>query len=700
MLAMLSETAPNRPFVGHVLVVVTCHADDFSIFAGGSIQKLIDQGYTGFLLRVTDDEKSGGPDPQHNTWQNDREVREVARLLGLRAVYSLNFKNDELGRVPHERLRDAIMYYLRKLKADTVYTFDPYATYGEENPDHLIVARAVEDAAQNAANPRYAPQQIELGLTPQLVADAYYWSRAPFDINTVTDISLYLNRKMEALSHHHAQFPESMVQYFREHDEAIGRIFGMKAAEVSHHTCYHDIPSCWNTNTSYSRSFWSSLTNVPPLSQHTNLAGKVIVVISPHGLDFVEAAGGTIAKAITEGSRVYLVRVTNDELHGGNLPNIEARIKTAEATRRAAEALGIRHFIDLDLKDGQVAEVSEPELRARFATIFRAIAPDAIFTVDPWAPYDSDPDDANIGHAVEDAAWSASHISFYPELLLAPKTNFKVVINRYFWRSNHAEQLPNYRIDIASTLEMKARALRAFLDVGLSVRKQLQSSSEAFYYYHAQNPLDWLTAWLSKSQISPISTKPSKLLVNTKTCKKALIITSEPTRWMVNVAATAFEMIRNGCDITVASVGDGTKSDISIPSIKRVLRSFGISRVIELGFREGEFTSHPPLILRHRMIELLKELMPDTILLPDPWQIYIDDEDRFVGRIGSEAVYIRSLKGIAHRILYWEQNGVLGTAEFSGNIDKKNSLLIKLHLPPVRRSEQFHIDRFGTQENG
>jgi LmbE family N-acetylglucosaminyl deacetylase len=694
MLAMLSKPAPDRPFRNHVLVVVTCHADDFSIFAGGSIQKLIDEGYTGFLVRVTDDEKSGGPDPQLNSSQNDREVREVAQLLGLRAVYSLNFKNDELGRVPHDRLRDTIMYYLRKLKADTVYTFDPYATYGEENPDHLIVARAVEDAAINAANARYAPEQIGSSVKPQIVTDAYYWSRAPFPVNTVTDISKYLDRKMDALKHHHAQFPESMVQYFRAHDERIGHIFGVKAAEVSHHICYHNTQTC--STTSFTLPFDLGSETLLPSARLNNFKGKIIAVISPHGIDFVEAAGGTITQLIRGGAHVYLVRVTDDELHGGTLPYTEARVKMEQATRRAAETLGIHYVIDLDLKDGEVAEVAEPELRARFAAIFRSIAPDVIFTVDPWALYDPDADNARIGHAVEDAAWSASHVSFYPELVLAPRTNFRVIINRYFWKSNYAEQAPNYRVDIHSSLETKMHALQAFADAGLSMKRERLASSESFYYYHAENPLDWFADWLANSRSLQASTKRPKFTVDTKTCKKVLIITSEPTNWIAHAAATVLDMIRNGCEVTLVSVGDGSKGNISPLSIQNVLISFGISRVIDLGFREGELGSVPPLILRHRLMELLKEWMPDMILLPDPWQPYISYEDRVVGQIGSEAVYILSLKGMTAHILYWEQNGALGNAEFSQNMELKNSLLKRLHFPSIWHSEQFRTSSFSS----
>lgn len=660
--AMLQAKA-DRPFAGRVLVVVTCHADDFSIFAGGSIQKLIAQGYTGYLVRVTDDEKSGGPDPQHNAAQNDREVREVAQILGLRAVYSLNFKNDELGRVPHDRLRDGIMGYLRKLKADTVYTFDPYAKYGEENPDHLAVGRAVEDAARNAGNPRYSPEQIRSGITPHAVSDAYYWSRAPIDVNVVTDISVYLDRKMEALAHQHAQFQPSLVSYFRKNDEDVGRIYGMKAAEVSHHIRYGNSPTEEHVELPRRAELESRRPASPPGLVSFN--NKVVVVISPHAMDYVGAAGGTIAKAVREGATVYLVRVTDDERHGGTASRVQNRLAMAEATRKAAEILGIRQVIDLDLKDGEVAEVAEPELRARFSAIFRALAPDAIFTADPWAPYDRELDDARIGHAAEDAAWSASHLSFYPELALMPKTNFKVITNRYFWTGNGGEQASNYQQDIAATLELKSRALQVFGD--RSPEGRSPAGTESFYYYHAANPLDWFADWLATSPSSHAPSPASKLTGNQGGSKKALVITPEPGDWLANASATVRQMIRDGYEVSLVCLGDGSKG--TLPSER-----LGLSRVIQFGFRDGELSSVPPLILRHRLMETLRLLSPDAVLMPDPWEHYITHESMVAGDIGSDAIYEWTLQGASGRILYWEQNH--GSGE----------------------SEQFHTTQFGKRE--
>jgi LmbE family N-acetylglucosaminyl deacetylase len=693
------EFSGPQPARGRVLVVITCHADDFSIFAGGSIAKLVNEGYTGYLVRITDDEKSGGPDPQHNAAQNDAEVREVSRLLKLRAVYSLHFKNDELGRVPHERVRDAIMYYLRKLKADTIYTFDPYATYGEENPDHLAGGRAAQDAARNAGNPAYAPDQLRLGILPHAVTDAYYWGRAPMEVNNVVDTSAYLDLKMEALRHHHAQFTESLVMYFRKYDQEMGRIYGMRAAEVSHHIWYTKAPPPMEQRPLPKTSEQVSARD-GSLSRAATWKDKVIVVVSPHARDYVQAVGGTLIKAARQGAQIYLVRVTDDERHGGELPRVEARTKLAEETRQAARLLGIRQVIDLDLKDGEVAEVSEPELRSRFAQIFRSLAPDAVFTADPWAPYDRDADDARIGHAVEDAAWSASHVSFYPELVLEPKTRFKVIADRFFWTSNGGRQWPNHREDISSVAEVKAQAIESLATAFRGESLPAGRSEESYYYYRAANPLDWFQGWLKDggAKAPPLATRSFD--PRAAPSKRVVVITPEPSDWLVHAGSLIQELVGTGSQVMLVCIGNGEKAGVNPRSLGQVALTAGIAEIINLGYREGEWNAFPFLIVRDRIEQFLHSYKPDTVLLPDAWEPYTADETMLAGRIGADALQQWMLsEAVEARIIYWRTGVSAGSFYFKADRARKLALLTRLHRPSEMLPEReiFEIDEINTR---
>ena len=46
----------GQPHTGKTLAVIGPHSDDFSIFSAGTVAKLISEGYTGYFIRVTNDE--------------------------------------------------------------------------------------------------------------------------------------------------------------------------------------------------------------------------------------------------------------------------------------------------------------------------------------------------------------------------------------------------------------------------------------------------------------------------------------------------------------------------------------------------------------------------------------------------------------------------------------------------------------------
>jgi len=226
--------ARPKPYEGRVLVAITAHADDFSIFAGGTIAKLIDEGYTGYLIRVTDDEKDGVLTAEENSRRNGREVLDAAKILGIKEVFSLNLKNDEIDPYTETELREKLILLFRKLKPYTIITFDPWAAY-EENPDHLKTAKAVEDACWTSGVHLFHPEQLRAGLKPHYLVERYYWARGPHVVNKVVDISSTIDRKIAAVKSHGGMIrdAETLIE-LREANKQLGEMNKMGYAEMFH----------------------------------------------------------------------------------------------------------------------------------------------------------------------------------------------------------------------------------------------------------------------------------------------------------------------------------------------------------------------------------------------------------------------------------------------------------------------------------
>ncbi len=55
----IERNVPSKPHQGKVLAAIQAHSDDIPLFAAGTVAKLIDEGYTGYLIRLSNDEACG-----------------------------------------------------------------------------------------------------------------------------------------------------------------------------------------------------------------------------------------------------------------------------------------------------------------------------------------------------------------------------------------------------------------------------------------------------------------------------------------------------------------------------------------------------------------------------------------------------------------------------------------------------------------
>ena len=51
----LERAAAGTPHQGKVLLAVQAHSDDIPLSAAGTVAKLVKEGYTGYLIRATND---------------------------------------------------------------------------------------------------------------------------------------------------------------------------------------------------------------------------------------------------------------------------------------------------------------------------------------------------------------------------------------------------------------------------------------------------------------------------------------------------------------------------------------------------------------------------------------------------------------------------------------------------------------------
>ena len=193
----VERPASGKPHEGKVLAAIQPHTDDIPIFAGGTVAKLVNEGYTGYLIRTTNDEMVGKGSTGQRVLDNERDTEGVAKALGLKKVYDLEYRNHLMDDISRVEMRGRLIYLIRLLKIDTIVCYDPWGIY-EENPDHYVTAQMVEAACWMAAGEHDYPEHFDAGLQPHGVKEKYYFARGPQIVNRVVDYSPWINQKVAA----------------------------------------------------------------------------------------------------------------------------------------------------------------------------------------------------------------------------------------------------------------------------------------------------------------------------------------------------------------------------------------------------------------------------------------------------------------------------------------------------------------------
>lgn len=187
-----------------IVMAVSPHADDISIFSGGLLAKFTEEGNNLICIRVTDDYGDCvGLKPEQAIKRNRKEAEKAYRILGAEEIIHLDYPSDTLYTTDYEKLREQFVKLIRAYKPDVLVTFDVAPLY-EENPDHIITARVVNDACWQASFDTYYLDHFKKGLGIHTVGERYLFSESlnPQIVNYRLDITNFIETKINAVSQH------------------------------------------------------------------------------------------------------------------------------------------------------------------------------------------------------------------------------------------------------------------------------------------------------------------------------------------------------------------------------------------------------------------------------------------------------------------------------------------------------------------
>jgi LmbE family N-acetylglucosaminyl deacetylase len=244
------------------LLALYAHPDDESFGVGGTLARYADQGVEVTLVCATRGEAGEISDPSLATPDSlatvrEQELRCAVQKLGVSQLILLGYRDSGMDGSPDNAHPRAFMNasptdvvprlveIIRQIRPDVVITFEPNGGYG--HPDHKTIHRfgvaAFHAAADSTQYPdrgdAFQPQRLffssltrsyfqrivermeALGIDPgdfgeRVRAGKVGWSDE--HVNTVIDVSAYVERKWAALHCHRTQFGPN--NFFRKLPES------------------------------------------------------------------------------------------------------------------------------------------------------------------------------------------------------------------------------------------------------------------------------------------------------------------------------------------------------------------------------------------------------------------------------------------------------------------------------------------------
>ncbi len=182
-----------------MVLVVVAHADDVALFLGGTVAAWSDAGWRVVVVRVTDDRwDSIGLTEDETIEANAAEFRRACDVLGVAHIVELGYATDVLADVSEVTLREQIIRQVRTHRPYALVTFDPFSMFGEDNQDHVQVARATDEAFWTSQFDLHHPDHLDEGLRPHGAFERWYFGRRVMDVTDVVDVSATLDRKIAA----------------------------------------------------------------------------------------------------------------------------------------------------------------------------------------------------------------------------------------------------------------------------------------------------------------------------------------------------------------------------------------------------------------------------------------------------------------------------------------------------------------------
>lgn len=190
------------------IVCVFAHPDDEAFGPSGTIYKLAKENDV-YILCATKGQAGQDSRSETGTSLTSRraaELKNSAKLLGVKKVYFLGFKDGTLSNNLYHKLAEKIKTHLESLRPEIVITFEPHGVSG--HIDHIAVSMATTFVVKKLAYVRELWYHCIKRERSTFMKDYFIYFPPGYknsEIDKVVDIKDVWNVKVKAMHMHESQ---------------------------------------------------------------------------------------------------------------------------------------------------------------------------------------------------------------------------------------------------------------------------------------------------------------------------------------------------------------------------------------------------------------------------------------------------------------------------------------------------------------
>jgi len=203
-------------------VIISPHPDDETLGCGGTILKHHEEGNPIHWVIVTGRAEKQGFSP-HMIAEGQKEINTIAGMYGFTAVHNLNLPTTQLDTIPTGELIKALGTLFNKIKPGTVYL----PNRSDVHSDHRIVFNTAWSCCKTFRYPFIRRVFMYETLSETEYSPPVY--EAAFLPNSFSDISPFLEKKIEIMRHYNGQLQDHPFPRSERNIRALASLRGAEA---------------------------------------------------------------------------------------------------------------------------------------------------------------------------------------------------------------------------------------------------------------------------------------------------------------------------------------------------------------------------------------------------------------------------------------------------------------------------------------